>query len=103
MERTYARDPYRQMGGYVKRCLGLNLYFKMENPAHHRIQELYVGGRPVKPDAVYSAAFVTTQGVPAKYGTARQALDVRAIDALKKYLNTHNPAQADLQNTVVAI
>ena len=26
LERTYAADPYRQMGGYVKRCLGLRAY-----------------------------------------------------------------------------
>jgi len=31
-ERTFSCDPYKQMGGYVKRCLGLNIYFKVENP-----------------------------------------------------------------------
>ena len=29
LERTFARDPYGQMGGYVKRSLGLNVYLKI--------------------------------------------------------------------------
>ncbi len=32
LERTFSRDPYKQMGGFVKRCRGLNVYFKIENP-----------------------------------------------------------------------
>ncbi len=60
------------MGGYVKRCMGLNLYFKVENPKGQRIQELFVQGKQVRPDKVYTAAFVTMQGVAAKYGTNRQ-------------------------------
>ncbi|WP_243670552.1 5'-nucleotidase C-terminal domain-containing protein [Methanoculleus chikugoensis] len=34
LERTFSRDPpYQQMGGYVKRCMGVDLYCKIENPA----------------------------------------------------------------------
>jgi 2',3'-cyclic-nucleotide 2'-phosphodiesterase (5'-nucleotidase family) len=29
LERTFSRDPYQQMGGYVKRCMGVNLYCKI--------------------------------------------------------------------------
>lgn len=32
LERTFATDAYAQMGGYVKRCRGLNMYVKIENP-----------------------------------------------------------------------
>jgi len=32
LERTYAADPYQQMGGYVKRCLGLRAYVKIKDP-----------------------------------------------------------------------
>jgi 2',3'-cyclic-nucleotide 2'-phosphodiesterase (5'-nucleotidase family) len=38
LELTFSRDPYGQMGGYVKRCLGLTAYVKVENPAGHRIE-----------------------------------------------------------------
>ena len=103
LEHTFARDPYDQMGGYVKRCMGLNLYFKVENDAGHRIQELFVEGQPVRPDRVYRAAFVTTQGVPERYGTDREDLDVRAIEALRRYLAKHDPVDAGLRNSVVAI
>jgi 2',3'-cyclic-nucleotide 2'-phosphodiesterase (5'-nucleotidase family) len=103
LEQTFARDPYEQMGGYVKRCLGLNLYMKVENPYGTRINELFVDGRRVGPDDVYDVCFVTTQGVPAEYGSDRQALDVRAIEALERYLAAHSPVEAELRGTVVAI
>ena len=103
LERTFARDPYDQMGGYVKRCLGLNLYFKMENPYGTRINELFVAGERVRPDDIYDVCFVTTQGVPAKYGSDREALDTHAIAALERYLARHTPAEAGLQGTIVAI
>ena len=34
LERTFAADPYEQMGGYVKRMRGLKMYFKAENPSN---------------------------------------------------------------------
>ncbi|MDX9992788.1 MAG: 5'-nucleotidase C-terminal domain-containing protein [Anaerolineales bacterium] len=103
LEHTFSADPYQQMGGYVKRNLGLNLYFKIENPAGERIQELFVGDKPVRPRQVYSAAFVTSQGVPAAYGSQRRDLQVSAIEALRLYLANHNPAQAELCGTIVAV
>lgn len=103
LERTFAADPYEQMGGYVKRCLGLNLYFKVENPPGHRIQELFVRGEPVRPSRAYQAAFVTSQAVPAKYGSDRQALGTDAIEALRRYLVRNDPADAELRGSVVAI
>lgn len=103
LEHTFARDPYRQMGGYVKRCLGLNLYFKIENPAGQRVQELFVQGQPLKPDRLYSAAFVTQQGVPAKYGHNPRQLDLRAVDALRRYLTLHQPVTVELCGTIIAV
>ncbi len=103
LEHTFARDPYHQMGGYLKRCLGLNLYFKVENPRGHRVQELFVQGERVKPDKVYPAVFVTAQGVPSKYGTGRQQLEVRAIEALRRYLDSGTAVEAELRGTVIAI
>ena len=40
---TFAANPYYQMGGFVKRCRGLNLNVKVENPRGQRIQN--TGGR----------------------------------------------------------
>ncbi|MGE5375630.1 MAG: bifunctional metallophosphatase/5'-nucleotidase, partial [Bacteroidota bacterium] len=103
LEHTFSRDPFQQMGGYVKRMLGLNVYVKVENGPGNRIQELFVQGQPIKADHLYTAAFVTAQGVPQKYGANRQELDIRAIDALKNYLSKNSPVDMSLQRTVMAV
>jgi sulfur-oxidizing protein SoxB len=103
LERTFAADPYEQMGGYVKRCLGLNLYFKVENPQGQRIQELFVEGEPVRPSRAYQVAFVTSQGVPAMYGSDRQSLGIEAITALCRYLAKNDPISAELRGSVLAV
>ncbi len=54
LERTFAKNPYEQMGGYVKRSLGINLYFKIENPYGERIQQLFVQGNPLEADEIYA-------------------------------------------------
>jgi len=102
LERTFSANPYQQMGGYVKRCLGLNLYFKMENPPGTRIQELFVRGHRLQPGRVYSVAFVTSQGVPAKYGKERKDLEVRAVEAMERYL-AKGAVKAELRGCVMAV
>ena len=103
LERTFSCDPYKQMGGYVKRCLGLNVYFKIENPPGHRIQKLFAGDEEVQSEQYYTAAFVTMQGVPQKYGRNRENLDVRIIDSMRGYLKRHNPLHAELRGTFVIV
>ncbi len=103
LERTFARNPYEQMGGYVKRSMGFNLYFKVENPYGTRINELFVEGEHVRPDTIYDVAFVTTQGVPEKYGSDRETLDIDAITALQRYIHRRSPVTAELRDTIVAI
>ncbi len=103
LEKTFAKDPYEQMGGYVKRCLGINLYFKIENDYGHRIQRLFVNGEEVNFEKVYDAVFVTSQGVPKKYGHHREKLDIHAIDVLKLYLEKHKTIEAPLRRTIVAV
>ena len=83
LERTFAADPYEQMGGYVKRMRGLKLYFKAENPKGRRIDRLFAGNEAIKSDRVYQVAFVTAQGVPTKFGHDRASLDIDAISALR--------------------
>ena len=103
LEHVFAHDPYRQMGGYVKRMLGLNLYIKIENAAGLRVQELFMQGQPLKSDRLYTAAFVTAQGVPEKYGANRRNLHIRAMEALQKYVTTNSPFEATLRGTVMAV
>ena len=103
LERTFSCDSYKQMGGYVKRCFGLNVYFKIENPQGHRIQKLFAGNEEVQPGQSYTAAFVTPQGVPQKYGRNRENRSERIIDALRTYLAKHHPLRAELKGTFVAV
>lgn len=103
LERTFAAEPFEQMGGYVKRCRGLHMYIKTENPKGHRIERLFVAGEIVDDERTYEVAFVTAQGVPAKYGANRRNLDARAIDALSDYLSRHGPWRPNERETVTAI
>jgi 2',3'-cyclic-nucleotide 2'-phosphodiesterase (5'-nucleotidase family) len=103
LEKTFSCDPYQQMGGYVKRCLGLNVYFKIENPPGHRIQKLFAGNEEVQPGQYYTAAFVTMQGVPQKYGRNRENGSERIIDALRAYLINHHPLHVELRGTFVVL
>lgn len=59
LENTFSKNPYEQMGGYVKRSMGISVYFKIENPYGQRIQELFVGNEKVEMDKEYDAVFVT--------------------------------------------
>jgi disulfide oxidoreductase YuzD len=103
LERTFARDPYDQMGGYIKRSLGFSAYIKIENPPGQRVLQVFVGDELLQPDHHYPTAFVTEQGVARKYGRNRQQHTERIIEALRAYLARHRPLHAELQGTFVAV
>lgn len=103
LENTFAPDPYNQMGGYLKRCLGMKMYIKIENPKGLRIQNLFIGDEPMEADRPYHVSFVTVQGVPAKYGTNRRNLDINAVDALAQYITRSGTVSSDLLGTVQII
>lgn len=103
LEHTFSRDPFRQMGGYLKRALGLRVFFKIENPPMQRIHKLFVGEEEVQPEKVYQAAFVTEQGVPGKYGSSRQAHSEKLVEVLRAYLHKCGPVSMDIQGTFTAI
>lgn len=103
LERTYSADAYCQMGGFVKRCRGLNLYFKMENPQGHRIEDLLVDGTPIEDGRIYRAAMLGEQGVPKKYGSHRQKIDVRAVEALQRLFSRTGQVRGNRRGSVVAI
>ena len=46
---------------------------------------------------------MTAQGVHYRYGINRQDMDINAIDALKQYLDDHDPVSVDLRGTIVPI
>jgi len=102
LERTFSADPFHQLGGYVKRCLGLTAYIKIENPPGTRVQKLFVGDTEVQPDQMYRAAYLTVQAVPAKYGRNRKDLPQHVHEAMLAFLEKHKPAYADFHESFVA-
>ncbi len=86
LERTFSADAMKQMGGYVKRCFGLYLKIRIENPKDHRIQQIFIGEEPLVKEKIYKAAFVTVQGVPKQLGSNRKDLSINAVDAMADYL-----------------
>lgn len=103
LERTFSRNAYKQMGGYLKRCLGLNVYFKIENPSGLRIQKIFVGNEEIQANKYYSSAFVTMQGVPQKYGQNRKNHSEHIIEAMRKYLVKYSPIRVELSGTYIAV
>ena len=103
LERTFAANPYEQMGGYVKRCHGLRLYAKLENPAGQRVERLFIGDQEVTPNSVYEVAYVTAQGVAKKYGRARRDLDIRAVEALQRYIAVRGVVTVDAPQSIIAV
>ncbi|MGW1456132.1 bifunctional metallophosphatase/5'-nucleotidase [Salegentibacter agarivorans] len=90
LERSFSCNPLGQMGGYVKRCLGLQVNLRIENPKGHRIQEIYYKGRHIDFEKTYKVSFVTTQGVASKYGKNRKKCDKNAVEAMKDYLKENS-------------
>ena len=103
LEHTFAADPYQQMGGYVKRCFGLKVYIKIENPKGARVQQIFAEGSPLDKERLYTAAFVTMQGVPKKYGRNRRDLEMHAVEALERYFVKHPSVSIGMRGSVVAI
>jgi S-sulfosulfanyl-L-cysteine sulfohydrolase len=86
LERTFSAEPMKQMGGYVKRAFGIHVKLRIENPRGHRMQQVFVGTELMNTEKTYKVAFITSQGVPEKFGKNRIDLDVTAVDAMQRFL-----------------
>ncbi len=95
IERTFSCDPFGQMGGYLKRFRGLTLFLKLENPKGQRIVQAFAGAKALDVAKAYPVSFITAQGVPMKYGSGRQNLEIHAVAALVDWLS-HAERDADL-------
>lgn len=86
LERTFSREPFGQMGGYVKRCAGMRTYFKVENPNGTRVQKIFIGTQELDREKVYRAAYITSQAVSAKFGSNHRSTGMRLLHAVATYL-----------------
>ncbi|MBF9144448.1 bifunctional metallophosphatase/5'-nucleotidase [Hymenobacter sp. BT439] len=103
LEGTYSHDALHQMGGYVKRALGLKAYFKAENPKGSRLQTVFVQDQPLDPDRTYTAAFITSQGVPHQFGRNRRKTGQHAVAAMRAFLKQHRPLVVHPHDTFVVV
>lgn len=103
IENTFAKDAYNQMGGYIKRALGITVYFKLENPKGNRVQKIFLGDKEIEMESDYKAGFITVQGVPKKYGKDRVMTKVKIIDSMIEYLDEKSPLDIELNNTFVLV
>ena len=101
LERTFSTNPLQQMGGYVKRGMGLTSYIKIENPKGLRIQELFIGNEHCETEGCYTASFVTEQGVPKRYGTKRKKVETHVIDAISAFLRADLLTETVVQSKAI--
>ncbi|MGE5351612.1 MAG: hypothetical protein ACM3P0_05980 [Acidobacteriota bacterium] len=81
----------------------MNIYIKIENPNGERVQEVFVRGKKLLPERTYTAAYLTQQGIPEKYGTGKKEAGIKAIEALKLYLGKNRTIHAELCGSVTAV
>lgn len=103
LERTFSPEPMKQMGGYVKRCLGLHVKMRIENPKGHRIQQIFIGNDLIEKEKIYKAAFVTSLGVAEKIGKNRIDLNIKAVEAMEQYLKETGNFSTIEMNTFILV
>ncbi len=64
---------------------------------------LFVGDEEVQPEKVYRAAFITEQGVPAKFGQNRKQHPDKMVAVMQQYLKKNGPVEMKIQGTYTAI
>lgn len=103
LEATFAGDPWEQRGGYVKRCRGLEIVAKIENPRGHRVQQLTVDGSPLGDEQTVDAAFLGEQAVPAGTGSDRKLAGVSAVEALARYVRREGTVTPALRGSLKVV
>lgn len=93
----------RRWGGYLKRCWGITVRAKLENPTGTRIEGIAVGDDTLEPERVYRVAFVTAQGVPTKYSDNRRDLPTHAVPALRDYVERRDSVRPELRGAFLPV
>lgn len=100
LEATFSVEPFKQMGGYIKRNSGLKIYFKLENPYGQRIQRIFVGDEKLDYDKTYKVAYVTIQAVPKKVGKNHKKTGIKSVEAMLEYLKEGRFKHEDLDSYI---
>lgn len=103
IEATFACNPWEQRGGYLKRCRGVELLLKLENPVGHRVQQLTVGGERLRDEDTVKAAFLGEQAVPRDAGRDRREVGISAVEALGQYIRAQKTVTPVLQGNIKVV
>lgn len=103
IEATFACDPWEQKGGYLKRCRGVEMLVKLENPVGHRIQQLTVQGHRLGDEQTVDAAFLGEQAVPPTVAGDRRTVGVGAVQALQQYVRAHGMVSPVLRRKIEVV
>jgi len=103
LEATFACDPWQQRGGYMKRCRGIEMLLKLENPLGHRIQQLTVGGQRVGDDERVAVAFLGEQAIPANIGSNRRTTGINAVEALERHVRGQKTVTPALRGDIKVV
>lgn len=94
LESVYASDAFEQKGGFLMRVSGLNAVVRLNNAKNTRIEHLDIAGEPFDPQRIYRIAAAGEQAVGDVEQT--QSTGLHAVDALRRYFESHSPVNADL-------
>ncbi len=94
LQEVFAADALQQAGGYIIRTSGLSVVFRPNNGRGIRIEHIDVNGTPLADEREYSIVGGGRRHFADASG--REELDVRAIDALRRYLGRQQRVDAAL-------
>ena len=100
LESTFSTQPFKQMGGYIKRTSGLRIYFKLENPYGQRLQRIFVGDAELDLNRTYEVVYVTRQAVPETIGKQHKDFGMNAIEAMERLLKKGPYDRKDLETHI---
>ena len=95
--------PVGAEGWYLKRCRGIEMLLKLENPVGHRIQQLTVEGDVLGDEQTVDAAFLGEQAVPPTVGKDRRAVGVDAVQALEEYVRAQHTVSTALTGNIKVV
>lgn len=109
LEHVFSRDPERLFGGWLPRFSGMSVSFEAFANKGERLKEVLVDGSPLQEERLYSVASCQREGDrPDVLCRISQAQETRVLgldihEALKAYLQSHNPLEPPRGARMVAL
>lgn len=106
LENVFSEDPTRLFGGWLPRCDGITVDFKVQSPVGERLQQIQVDGEPIEPDRMYTLAAGHREGAPdgnvhrVQGCELTRTIGITTHDAVERYLKLHSPLRSEGQFNV---